>query len=230
MSEIKLKQGLLGDTTNPEHPFNVIKVKQGAFALQGFNLKRILQRPYFGLDTDKTDFEIMDNFEVPPNLSIEELETRLNKYKDIHTKLLKYGVRLSKHTEKLFKMTYGTTDIKEILSVSSAKQISERANTLLLTYSSIANYLKDFIIQVVNFIKKVTETIQQQHRNIFARQLKNFRKSEGFTQKQLGDKIGKTQNAINLYESGQREPPLTVLIGLSKALNKSTDKLLGISP
>ena len=89
MAKVELIGGLLGDTTNSEHPFNVIKVNHGVFALQGFNVKKILQRRYFKLNTDKTDLEIMDNFEIPNNLKVEELETRLSKYKDIHTKLLK---------------------------------------------------------------------------------------------------------------------------------------------
>ena len=226
---LNITEGLLGNLENPDHRFNVAKVNHGAFALQGFNIKKILQRRYFDLDTDKTDLEIMDNFEIPNTLKVEELETRLNKYRDIHEKLLNYGARIATHTNKLFKIIYGASDPIELLH-TPARPISEKANTLLSMYSSISRILADFISKVAEMIKKVTETIQQRYRDNFARQLKNFRKAKGFTQKQLGDKIGKTQNAINLYESGQREPPLTVLIGLSKALNKTTDNLLGISP
>ena len=214
MAKVELIGGLLGDTTNSEHPFNVIKVNHGVFALQGFNVKKILQRRYFKLNTDKTDLEIMDNFEIPNNLKVEEL--------------LKYGIKISNHTHKLFKIIYGTSDPIEVLSATT-RPISEKANTLLLLYSSISKILTDFIVKVAEMVKKITETIQQRYRDIFANRLKQARQEKRLTQKELATAVEMSQNGFQQYEGARREPSLTTLIRLSKVLHRPTDWLLGLS-
>lgn len=48
------------------------------------------------------------------------------------------------------------------------------------------------------------------------------------TQVQLAEAIGSSQRAISHYESAAGHPPTQVLIELSKALQVSTDTLLGL--
>ena len=63
---------------------------------------------------------------------------------------------------------------------------------------------------------------------IFANRLKQARQEKGFTQKQLGEKVGKTQNAINLYENSSRLiNKIKTLVLIADALNVSLDWLCG---
>lgn len=45
----------------------------------------------------------------------------------------------------------------------------------------------------------------------FGEVIKKYRKQKGFTQKQLGDLIGRTQRTIQAYEKGEVLPPLDIL-------------------
>ena len=224
---LNLTEGLLGNLENPDHRFNVAKVNHGAFALQGFNIKKILQRRYFDLDTDKTDLEIMDNFEIPNTLKVEELETRLNKYRDIHEKLLNYGARIATHTNKLFKIIYGASDPIELLH-TPARPISEKANTLLSMYSSISRILADFISKVAEMVKKVTETIQQRYRDTFANRLKQARQEKKISQRVLSDLTSINRADIGLYETGKKFPSLDNFIKILRCTGISADWLLGM--
>lgn len=58
------------------------------------------------------------------------------------------------------------------------------------------------------------------------RRLKEARKAAGLTMKELGDRVGVTEAAISLYESGRREPSQSVLVAISEILGCSTDYLL----
>lgn len=59
--------------------------------------------------------------------------------------------------------------------------------------------------------------------------IKNLRNEHKITQKELSQLIGVTQSAIARYEIGENEPSIDVLIKLAKALNVTTDELLGLS-
>ncbi len=54
-----------------------------------------------------------------------------------------------------------------------------------------------------------------------------LRRDLGYSQKQLADFLGVTQQAISKYESGIREPDVETIIKLSKLFNVSSDYLLG---
>ena len=57
--------------------------------------------------------------------------------------------------------------------------------------------------------------------------LRQIRKSRGLTMKQLGDLVGKSEPAIGLYETGNREPDFETLLKLADVLNCSVDSILG---
>lgn len=67
----------------------------------------------------------------------------------------------------------------------------------------------------------------EERRKQFGARIKNMRKSLGLTQADLAKKIGVTKQAITTYETGIREPSFRNLIKLSRALNVTTDWLLG---
>lgn len=57
--------------------------------------------------------------------------------------------------------------------------------------------------------------------NYFSNKLKNYRKDKGFTQKELGEKVGVAHNTISGYESGKAEPEQDMLFKLADVLDVS---------
>ncbi|MBC8164788.1 MAG: helix-turn-helix transcriptional regulator [Bryobacteraceae bacterium] len=66
--------------------------------------------------------------------------------------------------------------------------------------------------------------------SIFGPRLAALRKARGLTQVQLAKQAGTTQRAISYYENDDGIPPASALIALAKALQVTTDELLGIKP
>jgi len=53
-----------------------------------------------------------------------------------------------------------------------------------------------------------------------------MRQRGGFTQKELGDKIGMTREAVAAYEAGRAHLMVTTMLDLAAALRVSTDEIL----
>ena len=64
----------------------------------------------------------------------------------------------------------------------------------------------------------------------FGERLQAIRKARGLTQVQLAEAAGTTQRAISYYETEAGFPPAPAVIDLAKALNVTTDELLGVKP
>ena len=67
----------------------------------------------------------------------------------------------------------------------------------------------------------------EERRKQFGSRVRMIRQLLGLTQAELVKKIGVTNQAIATYEKGKREATYKNLIGLSRALNVTTDWLLG---
>lgn len=63
----------------------------------------------------------------------------------------------------------------------------------------------------------------------FSDRLKELRKSNGKTQKELAEYLGISERGYQNYEMGKREPNLEILSKLADYFNVSTDYLLGRS-
>ena len=63
-------------------------------------------------------------------------------------------------------------------------------------------------------------------RKAFGERVKQLRKEKGWTQKELGNKIGVTYAQLNKYEGGTNAPPLDKLQALASALETSIDYLV----
>lgn len=63
-------------------------------------------------------------------------------------------------------------------------------------------------------------------RKAFGERVKQLRKDKGWTQKELGNKIGVTYAQLNKYEGGTNAPPLDKLQTLASALETSIDYLV----
>lgn len=57
--------------------------------------------------------------------------------------------------------------------------------------------------------------------------LRGIRKAAGMTMKELGAKVGVTESAIGLYETGKREPNYEMLLRLSEALGCQVSDIMG---
>lgn len=57
--------------------------------------------------------------------------------------------------------------------------------------------------------------------------LRKLRRTRGLNQQQLAELIGVKQAAISQYERGRKQPSLTTLVELAKALKVGVDVLLG---
>lgn len=62
----------------------------------------------------------------------------------------------------------------------------------------------------------------------FGKRLAVLRKAAGLTQKELGEKVGVSNRVIHYYEGETNYPAAHLIEPLAKALNASTDELLGV--
>ncbi|WP_082343708.1 helix-turn-helix domain-containing protein [Sulfobacillus thermosulfidooxidans] len=62
---------------------------------------------------------------------------------------------------------------------------------------------------------------------VFGSRMRELRQQHGYTQAELGEKLGLSQFTISNYEQSSRQPPLEILVRLADILGTSTDYLLG---
>ena len=63
--------------------------------------------------------------------------------------------------------------------------------------------------------------------SIFTDRLNEMLKKRGITQRELAEKIGKTETSVSRYVNGDRIPKGTVIAKMAQVLNVQTDYLLG---
>ena len=63
--------------------------------------------------------------------------------------------------------------------------------------------------------------------SIFTDRLNEMLKKRGITQRELAEKIGKTETSVSRYVNGDRIPKGPVIVQMAQALNVQTDYLLG---
>lgn len=59
-----------------------------------------------------------------------------------------------------------------------------------------------------------------------SKNIKYLRRSIGLNQTQLGERVGKTKEVISTYERGKIQPPIDVVLALSKVFNITMEDLL----
>src|SRR5438046_7284037 len=60
----------------------------------------------------------------------------------------------------------------------------------------------------------------------FGQRLRHLRRARGLTLAELGARVGRAPSALSLLENGRREPKLSLIEALAKALSVSPDELL----
>lgn len=63
-----------------------------------------------------------------------------------------------------------------------------------------------------------------------ANKIRELRKSAGLTQKELAERMYKSESAIRMWELGKSEPDLLSVNALAEIFNVSTDVILGTTP
>lgn len=64
-------------------------------------------------------------------------------------------------------------------------------------------------------------------KNIFGQRIFELRKAAGMTQKQLGEAVGLSMQAINDIEKGRRETKITKAIRIARLFNTTVEYLAG---
>lgn len=64
---------------------------------------------------------------------------------------------------------------------------------------------------------------------ILGQRLKELRTANGYTQKEISDKLGINSVTYLHYEKSQRQPPLELLADIASFYDVSVDYLLGIN-
>jgi transcriptional regulator with XRE-family HTH domain len=63
---------------------------------------------------------------------------------------------------------------------------------------------------------------------IIGKSLQSIRKRRGFTQKELGEKIGLTREAVASYETGRSQLMVTTMLAMAAILRVSVSEILGL--
>ena len=62
----------------------------------------------------------------------------------------------------------------------------------------------------------------------FGNKLKELRKAQKLTQRELAERLNVAKSVVSYYESGDRFPSYDVLIKISRTFHVTTDYLLGV--
>lgn len=199
---------------------------KNAFALRDFDSTRILQRPFFKsfyFDTDKLDTEILQSLNTTED-SVDSSEKKLYMIQAILERLGAFRHLIDKHNEtRLNKYNKKKSESKGI----TITELQRPAPVMEYFSASLS------VLELTNKFKKlyydIEKKLQSRYRTEFANRLKGIRKNIGLTQKQLGALIRVSPDVYSVYERGERRDlPIHMIIRLAKALNMSSDQLLGL--
>ena len=190
-----------------------------AFAFRDFDSARILQRRFFRnfyFELDKSDEEILQSLSKTSEDLVDSLEKKLYVIRATHERLTAFRHLINRHNEQRLAYFYRKPNAKDKHRVTEMEYFSASLS----------------VLELMNKFEKlyydIEKKIQALYRKEFGTRLKQGRKSLGLTQKQLGALIQVSPQAFSLYERGEQDIPVYTVIRLAKALNTSSDKLLGL--
>ena len=227
-----------------------------AFAFRDFDKKRILQRPFFKRFCEDypafkglSDNEILQELTIsdtPRLLVLNTLQAQFDALDALLVRTAEYQKHVKRHGERLTKyerIVANKIATGETADIDALRAKFKRATDLSMMYcgcvtdtSSVASYYLGGIAvddigglcqRIAEMYKVADEEMKRFYRRIFADRLKFARRSTGLTQKKFAQKIGISQNGLSLFETGQRDPSIPMLIRFSKTLGRSADWLLG---
>lgn len=204
-----------------------------AFALRGFDEKRILQRPFFKefdlpvADDDKIGEDFFDDVADDINLANGKLKLaeRLNDCAK------KYLLHLETHKTRLRKIMRVYAD--KYISSHDEKIVvkNQRAINLLACYFDLYQVIEQLLLgNVTSHLLNVSYLLLLRlYRSKFSSRLRQARKAANLTQQQLAERVGlKTYNAIAQYERGINDPSLLTVFRITQELKCSANWLIGL--
>lgn len=131
---------------------------------------------------------------------------------------------------------YIASNIKTLRSRNGITQIAFAA-MMAVEQSTVSNWEQgnrqpelEYIIKMADiFNVTIDDLIRKDMSPALPRRIKKLRDQMKLRQAELGEMVGVNAPAICKYESGDVDPSLDKLIALAKALNTSTDYLLGLT-
>ncbi|MBR0290000.1 MAG: helix-turn-helix domain-containing protein [Selenomonadaceae bacterium] len=199
---------------------------KNAFAFRDFDSARILQRPFFKdfyFASDKSDAEILESLNKATEDSADSWERRLYSIKATLERLTEFRHLIDRHNEnRLNKYNREKSESKgiKIVELQRPAPVMEYFNASL----SVSELMNKFEKLYSNIEKKV----RARYRKEFGKRLKQTRQQLGLTQRQLSKFIRVSPQIFSLYERGEQDVPAYAVIRLAKALNTSSDQLLGL--
>ena len=229
---------------------------QNAFAFRNFDEQRILSRPYFRkfradchVEDGLSDEEILAKFSAANDDSVKITQDKISAIEALMFRGTNYQKRIIRHGEKIAKFiqllerkiaTDSTVDIDQM------RAQHKRARELLREYVGFMSQVGVSKMRrtgigtgnVGSILEKISETYSAldekrklYYRKNFAARLKQVRRATCLTQKQFAEKkLHMSQAGYMQYETARRDPSIPTLIEIAKALNVSTDWLLGLVP
>lgn len=179
-----------------------------AFWLKNFDEDKIFQRPYFKAFAlpDVPDAEILSLLKVCDSDSLEEMEQKLTKVKDLHEKAQDFQELASRYSDRL-KKVHGKAYADFLALVMSLAALLSELRRLYYANEKL---------------------IQQRYRKDLIDRLKYFQKNAGVTRKRLGEMVQVSPQSMYDYWHQRRDIPIHTLIRLAKVLNIPGDVLLGL--
>src|ERR1700751_1391571 len=82
------------------------------------------------------------------------------------------------------------------------------------------------------FLKEESSTFPQGGLDLatFGQRLRHLRRTQGITLAELGARVGRAPSALSLLENGRREPKLSLIESLARALSVTPEELLRPQP
>ena len=199
---------------------------KNAFAFRDFDSTHILQRPFFKnfyFEPNKSDAEILDSLNNTAENSVDSWERNLYMIKAIHERLGKFRHLIDRHNEKRLNKYNRKKSESKGIKITELKHPAP-----VMEYFNASLSVSELIKQFEKLYYEIEKKIKALYRKDFGNRLKQGRKSLGLTQKQLGALIQVSPQIFSLYERGEQDVPVYAVIRLAKALNTSSDQLLGL--
>jgi XRE family transcriptional regulator, fatty acid utilization regulator len=85
---------------------------------------------------------------------------------------------------------------------------------------------------VTDFLEKESSTLTSSGLDLatFGQRLRHLRRTRGITLAELGERVGRAPSALSLLENGRREPKLSLIDALARALSVPAEELLRHQP
>lgn len=189
---------------------------KNAFALRDFDEQKFLQRQLKACG-------LSDRALIKPDGNVDDFDDLLRTrraYLKFCDNLFQWRQRLNRHGDRLGRYQAALGRLIATADDDVLKPKSTRAGALSDQYAAIAKTIIDAEKKATVMRDHVAIAQRSYCLKIFARRLKETRKSLRMPQAEFGKVFGLSQRSISNYELGQREPSLAMLKILARISNR----------